>query len=101
MCTEENYWKFLRASKTNDKINGTTKYKKEYRCHPLKKCDTYDFCGHVRTDLNSIFYKCSCPEGHYCIYKNQTMHAAIEILYSGSAYRAICQPIFKNTDYDY
>lgn len=99
-CSQEHYWEHFKTYRGSNKLNNTTTYKKEYKCALLKKCDTHEFCGNVRTDQNSIFYRCSCPEGHLCIYKDQDTDSVEELLYKGLAYRAICEPQVKNIDYD-
>lgn len=53
-------------------------------------CETEDFCGYARTDLFSIYYRCTCPSGNLCIFKNKTVFDVQELLYTGPAYKAYC-----------
>lgn len=59
-------------------------------------CETSEFCGHVRTDLFSVYYRCTCPENHWCIFTNktkqETKHNVQEFAYTGKAYKAYCIP---------
>lgn len=92
LCSEKHYWKHFKTTRSNNNLNNTSKFTKQYKCNILNKCHTNEFCGNVRTDQNSIYYQCSCPQGHYCVYKNRTEYHVEEPLYAGKAYRAICEP---------
>lgn len=50
-------------------------------------CNTYEFCGHIRSDLYSTYYRCTCPENHLCIFQDRNKENVQELLYSGSAYK--------------
>lgn len=55
-------------------------------------CDSYDFCGFVRADIFSIYYRCSCPESNLCITKDKKKEIVQELMYMGMAFRAYCDP---------
>lgn len=71
--------------------NGTTIIT-QYKCKPMKKCSSLQFCGNVRADYFSTYYQCSCPIGHMCLYKNRTLIKGNELLYNGQVYQAFCYP---------
>lgn len=99
-CPEGHYWRHYKTYRGINNLNNTTQYKKEYKCQMLRKCESLEFCGNVRTDQNSIFYRCSCPEGHYCLYRDKETYSVDELFYKGQAYRAICEPQNINNDQD-
>ncbi|XP_051155975.1 kappa-scoloptoxin(11)-Ssd1b-like [Leptopilina boulardi] len=66
-----------------------------YKCATQWMCDPLEFCGHVRTDLFSIYYRCTCPEKHWCIFQTNKQEAenyVHELAYTGTAFKAYCIP---------
>lgn len=100
-CSSHQRWKHFRTTQHITTINSTTTVRTEYKCSPLKRCHTLEVCGNVRTDYNSIYYSCSCPIGHFCEYKDKSLYNVEELLYKGSAYKALCVPYDENVEYDY
>ncbi|XP_034250771.1 uncharacterized protein LOC117651113 [Thrips palmi] len=64
----------------------------QYMCKPMQKCSSSEFCGNIRADYFSTYYRCSCPIGHMCLNKNRTMIKGNELLYEGQVYQAFCYP---------
>lgn len=58
----------------------------------LHKCNVKEFCGNMRADYYFTYYQCSCPHGLMCLQKDHETYNVSELLYTGSAYRAICSP---------
>jgi hypothetical protein len=59
----------------------------------LHRCDMDDMCGHVRADLFSAYYHCSCPKGSLCVSRGQEAAKNVtEMLFLGLAYHAYCTP---------
>lgn len=92
-CSNENYWKFYRTTRNSNNMTDTSRFIKLFRCDPLERCTTDDFCGNVRIDQNSIYYRCSCPRNHLCVYRDKNRYKAEEPLYHGMVYKAVCEPI--------
>ncbi|XP_078040353.1 U-scoloptoxin(11)-Sm7a-like [Augochlora pura] len=90
VCLKSHYWRLQKYTYHDDDLITQT-----FRCVKKRKCERDEFCGHIRSDLYSTYYKCSCPEKHLCIFKNRTTENVQELLYSGPAYRAYCL-LFKN-----
>nr|XP_031843842.1 U-scoloptoxin(11)-Sm6a-like isoform X2 [Nomia melanderi] len=89
-CPNSHYWRLQKYSyEDNDFITQT------FKCVKKRRCKTNEFCGHIRSDLFSTYYRCSCPEKHLCVFENRTMENVQELLYSGPAYKAYCLS-FKN-----
>jgi len=44
----------------------------------------------MRADYFFTYYQCSCPHGLMCIQTDPDTYNVSELLYTGSAYRAIC-----------
>ncbi|XP_050351624.1 uncharacterized protein LOC126774244 isoform X1 [Nymphalis io] len=90
-CRYPTYWKFNREE--ND-----TMY---YQCASLPPCKSGDFCGNVDYDLLSLYQSCLCPRNHICVHNGGTTHLQVsELLYRGKGWRAYCQPISDDYDYD-
>ncbi|XP_014250797.1 uncharacterized protein LOC106667396 [Cimex lectularius] len=83
-CDWPLYW---RLSGTT--MNMTHNFK-EYTCSKLYKCQSGEFCAHIRADTYSAYYQCSCPKGHICITKDKTVRNVTELLYHGPSLRAYC-----------
>ncbi|KAK2589098.1 hypothetical protein KPH14_001925 [Odynerus spinipes] len=86
MCPISHYWKLYKYIYQNDDIT------QEFKCVKKRTCNTLEFCGYIRSDLYSSYYKCTCPQAHLCIYKNKTQENVQELLYTGPAYKAYCYP---------
>jgi hypothetical protein len=56
----------------------------------LHKCNEKEFCGNMRADYYFTYYQCSCPHGLMCLQKDHETYNVSELLYTGSAYKAIC-----------
>lgn len=84
-CPASHYW---RLQKYTYKRDGTIL--QEFKCVKKRMCEANEFCGNVRADLYSVYYKCTCPENHLCIFKNRTQENVQELLYVGPAYKAYC-----------
>lgn len=71
---------------------GTATVITHYKCKPMEKCSSYEFCGNIRADYFSVYYNCSCPTGHLCLNTDRTLVMVDELLYDGEAYQAFCYP---------
>lgn len=63
-----------------------------YKCHKLSYCSSYEFCGNIRADTFSSYYRCYCPPQHLCTAQNFTTSTAQEISYYGPTYSGVCLP---------
>ncbi|XP_012240454.1 kappa-scoloptoxin(11)-Ssd1b-like [Bombus impatiens] len=89
-CPGLHYWRLKKYTYLeNDFIIQT------FKCVKRRMCNTYEFCGHIRSDLYSTYYRCTCPENHLCIFQDRNKENVQELLYSGSAYKGYCLP-FNN-----
>nr|XP_012149419.1 PREDICTED: uncharacterized protein LOC105663650 isoform X1 [Megachile rotundata] len=89
-CPESHFWRLQKyVYEENDLIVQT------FKCVKKRMCVTREFCGHIRADLYSTYYKCTCPQNHLCIFKDQNKENVQELLYSGPAYKGYCIP-FEN-----
>ncbi|XP_076685069.1 kappa-scoloptoxin(11)-Ssd1b-like [Andrena cerasifolii] len=87
VCPESHYWQLQKYTyEENDLITQT------FKCIKKRMCYTYEFCGHIRSDLYSTYYRCTCPENHLCIFRDRSAENVQELLYSGPAYKAYCLP---------
>ncbi|CAL7943194.1 unnamed protein product [Xylocopa violacea] len=90
VCPQSHYWRLQKYDyKVNDFITQT------FKCVKKRRCDTREFCGHIRADLYSTYYRCTCPENHLCIFEDRNRENVQELLYSGPVYKGYCVP-FKN-----
>ncbi|XP_053980345.1 U-scoloptoxin(11)-Sm2a-like isoform X2 [Hylaeus volcanicus] len=86
-CPQSYYWRLKKyVYEENDFITQT------FKCIKERMCYTHEFCGYIRSDLYSTYYRCTCPENHLCIFNNRTSENVQELLYSGPAYKAHCLP---------
>ncbi|XP_076281662.1 U-scoloptoxin(11)-Sm7a-like isoform X2 [Lasioglossum baleicum] len=85
VCPKTHYWRLQKYTYEDDDL-----ITQKFKCVKKRICETDDFCGHIRSDLHSTYYRCSCPEKHLCIFRNRTTENVQELLYSGPAYRAYC-----------
>ncbi|XP_033229939.1 U-scoloptoxin(11)-Sm7a-like [Belonocnema kinseyi] len=85
-CPKFHFWKLQKYVYEGDKV------RQVYKCSKQWMCDSQDFCGHVRVDLFSVYYRCTCPENHWCVFKNKKTENVQELGYSGAAYKAYCIP---------
>ncbi|XP_045766927.1 uncharacterized protein LOC123868433 [Maniola jurtina] len=91
-CRHPNYW---RLSNTSENDNVLT-----YQCTSLPLCKTGDFCGNVNDNQLALYQSCLCPKNHICVHSGGVAHIQIsELLYRGKGWRAYCQPI--SDDYNY
>lgn len=90
-CPPNRYWK-LRQYSNNEFENGTIYKSTIYKCTELYKCNEKEFCGNMRADYYFTYYQCSCPHGLMCLQKDHETYHISELLYTGSAYKAICTP---------
>ncbi|XP_076174818.1 uncharacterized protein LOC143150430 [Ptiloglossa arizonensis] len=89
-CSQSHYWRLQKyVYDENDLITQT------FKCVKKRMCNTHEFCGNIRSDLYSTYYKCTCPEDHLCIFKDRSIENVQELLYSGPAYKAYCLPFKK------
>ncbi|XP_066588435.1 uncharacterized protein [Prorops nasuta] len=86
LCPKSHYWKLIKFTYEE------TVTRQIFKCVKKRKCQSYDFCGHIRADLYSTYYRCTCPMGHLCVFRNKTLENVQELLYSGPAYKAYCLP---------
>ncbi|GAB1866859.1 hypothetical protein CAJAP_07938 [Camponotus japonicus] len=84
ICPQTHYWKLQKYTYEEYGLIQV------FKCVKKRRCETLDFCGYIRSDLYSTYYRCTCPEKHICIFKDQTQVNIQELLYSGPAYMAYC-----------
>ncbi|XP_024886401.1 uncharacterized protein LOC112463925 isoform X2 [Temnothorax curvispinosus] len=84
ICPQTHYWKL---QKYTYEEHGLVQI---FRCVKKRMCESLEFCGYIRSDLYSTYYRCTCPEKHLCVFKNKTQVNVQELLYSGPAYMAYC-----------
>lgn len=90
-CQNPNYWKLKRQ-------HNSTYF--SYQCRSLPRCETGEFCGNVSHDLYHLYQSCTCPKNHMCVHNGGITHLKIsELLYTGTGWKAYCQPI--GDDYSY
>ncbi|XP_032677785.1 kappa-scoloptoxin(11)-Ssd1b-like [Odontomachus brunneus] len=83
-CPQTHYWKLQQYTYEQYGLVQV------FRCVKKRRCETLDFCGYIRADLYSTYYRCTCPEKHLCIFKDKIKVNVQELLYSGPAYMAYC-----------
>lgn len=88
-CPPNHYWKLHEHSEYEFE-NGTSYKSTVYKCIKLHECNAKDFCGNMRADYYFTYYQCSCPHGLMCLQTDPNTYNVSELLYTGSAYRAIC-----------
>ncbi|XP_043274183.1 U-scoloptoxin(11)-Ssd3a-like [Venturia canescens] len=86
-CPRSHYWWLQKYTFDDD---GSVA--QSFRCQKQTMCDRNEFCGYVRADIFSVYYRCACPERHLCITKDRKRENVNEFLYSGPAYKAYCVP---------
>ncbi|XP_023934223.1 uncharacterized protein LOC112043161 [Bicyclus anynana] len=90
-CRYPNYWKL------NTTDNDVTKY----QCTSLPLCKSGDFCGNVVEGHLSLYQSCLCPKKHICVHNGGVPHLQVsELLYRGTGWRAHCQPVSNDYNYD-
>ncbi|KAG7205383.1 hypothetical protein KM043_007378 [Ampulex compressa] len=87
VCPQTHYWKLQKYRYEKDDV-----IVQEFKCAKQNTCQTLDFCGYIRSDLYSTYYKCTCPQKHLCVFQNRSQENVQELLYSGPAYKAYCYP---------
>ncbi|XP_063981839.1 kappa-scoloptoxin(11)-Ssd1b-like [Diachasmimorpha longicaudata] len=85
-CPNTHFW-HVQKYDYNDNI-----VYQHFRCSKQRMCWSYEFCGLVRNDLYSTYYRCSCPTGNLCINRDKELETVQEFLYSGDAINAYCHP---------
>ncbi|KAF6216449.1 hypothetical protein GE061_000791 [Apolygus lucorum] len=90
-CDWPAYWKLDRRE-----ANSTHTYN-EYTCSKLTRCKSGEFCGHMRADIYSTYYQCSCPRDHLCIKTDDVRRNVTEPLYNGPMLKAQCTPYHPNS----
>ncbi|XP_011305893.1 uncharacterized protein [Fopius arisanus] len=85
-CPKSYFWHVQRYDYTDNKLY------QRFRCSKQRMCGSYEFCGLVRNDLYSTYYRCSCPSGNLCIPKDKQLESTQEFLYSGPVINAYCDP---------
>ncbi|RLU16277.1 hypothetical protein DMN91_012037 [Ooceraea biroi] len=83
-CPQTHYWKLQRYTYAESGLVQV------FKCVRKRMCEALEFCGYIRADLYSTYYRCTCPERHFCIFKNTIRVNVQELLYSGPAYMAYC-----------
>ncbi|XP_034940995.1 U-scoloptoxin(11)-Sm7a-like [Chelonus insularis] len=91
ICPSTHYWKLKKYDFINNRAFQI------YRCAKQRMCYSYEFCGFVREDFFSIYYRCSCPEGNLCVNTNKNTEIVQELMYLGPAFRAYCDPWNKSS----
>ncbi|XP_011687285.1 PREDICTED: uncharacterized protein LOC105449659 [Wasmannia auropunctata] len=66
ICPQTHYWKL---QKYTYEEHGLVQI---FRCVKKRMCETLEFCGYIRADLYSTYYRCTCPEKHLCVFKDKT-----------------------------
>ncbi|XP_017882126.1 uncharacterized protein LOC108626139 [Ceratina calcarata] len=87
ICPESHYWRLQKYTYGNNDLITQT-----FKCVKKRMCYSYEFCGHIRSDLYSTYYRCTCPENHLCIFKDRERENVQELFYSGPAYKGYCLP---------
>ncbi|CAG4950080.1 unnamed protein product [Colias eurytheme] len=91
-CRYPNYWKL----KTEEVTIST------YQCSSLPLCKSGDYCGNVDNDSLALYQSCLCPKNHICVHNGGISFIQIsELLYRGKGWKAFCQPISDDYEYDY
>ncbi|GLH12042.1 Uncharacterized protein GBIM_16710 [Gryllus bimaculatus] len=88
-CQFPHYWRLHNVTQVNKNISISI-----YMCDEYKKCRANEFCGHIRADYFSTYYRCSCPIGYLCLFEdleNRKLLNATEVLFEGLAYRGACK----------
>lgn len=91
-CSAEHRWKHFKTTRHITMSNDTTEVTDEFKCVPLKVCNSREVCGNVRADHNSIYYRCSCPVDHLCLKRDRNSKRVDELLYKGPGFKAVCEP---------
>lgn len=94
-CPPYNYWSLGRHLSEHHH-NGSVFTYDTYRCKPLDKCSEHQFCGFIRADTFSTYFRCSCPRGDLCLHSPNKKKAvplnASELFFYGPAHRGYCLP---------
>ncbi|XP_057338629.1 U-scoloptoxin(11)-Ssd3a-like [Microplitis mediator] len=91
ICPSTHYWRLKKYEYMDNQLY------QSYKCSKQRICYSYDFCGYVRPDLYSIYYRCACPRANLCITEYKTTEMVQELMYLGSAYKAYCDPWNKTS----
>lgn len=89
-CRNPFFWKLQRVKYMENEM-----ILQDYKCATQWMCESLDFCGHVRTDFYSVYYRCTCPQNHWCIFptnKQEYNNYVHELAYTGAAFKAYCIP---------
>ncbi|XP_044013268.1 kappa-scoloptoxin(11)-Ss1a-like [Aphidius gifuensis] len=93
-CPKSHYWKISEYSYIDNKLYQV------FKCAKQRKCLSYEFCGFVRADFYSIYYRCLCPAGNICITKYEKSENIQELMYLGEGYEAFCEPWNSTSIFD-
>uniref|UniRef100_A0A8D8R3T2 Uncharacterized protein n=2 Tax=Cacopsylla melanoneura TaxID=428564 RepID=A0A8D8R3T2_9HEMI len=103
-CPPYNYWA-LGRHESEVHHNGSMFTNDAYRCKPLPKCTEHQFCGFIRADIFSTYFRCSCPRGDLCLHSTNKKKAeplnAAELFFYGPALRGYCMPFNTTSALEY
>ncbi|XP_044598087.1 kappa-scoloptoxin(11)-Ssd1b-like [Cotesia glomerata] len=91
ICPSTHYWRLKKYEFDENRLY------QAYKCSQQRICYSYEFCGFVRSDFYSIYYRCSCPKGNLCITEYKESDQVQEFMYLGTAYKAHCDPWNKTS----